>query len=69
MIKNMDNLIKGEMSILFRKNMSNQTDKIYFICRTCGKETWMIKDTVIYPITLDELFCDDCFPIEEVEKP
>ena len=39
--------------------------KINFVCSVCATETWMQIDLDTYVMTTKDLFCDDCYPLEE----
>ena len=53
-------------NILFRlQEVSNQ--KIKFVCSKCGKESWFIVDLNTYVVSITDLICDDCNPVDEDE--
>ena len=39
--------------------------KIKFKCMKCGSESWFDVDLETYVITIADLVCDDCNPVEE----
>lgn len=42
-------------------------DKINFKCSKCGKVSWMKVNIETYIVTLEDLLCDECNPVEEDE--
>lgn len=39
--------------------------KINFKCSKCGKESWFKVNEATYIVTVLDLICDDCYPVEE----
>lgn len=42
-------------------------DKVKFICSKCGKESWFKVNLETYVISVTDLLCDDCNPVDEDE--
>ena len=43
------------------------SDKVNFKCSKCGKISWMIIDLETYIVSISDIICDDCNPVEEDE--
>lgn len=41
--------------------------KINFICSKCGEQTWFKVNEETYVVSVSDLICDDCNPVEEGE--
>ncbi|GAH74978.1 unnamed protein product [marine sediment metagenome] len=41
--------------------------KINFKCSKCGKESWFKVNLETYIVSVSDLVCDDCNPVEEEE--
>lgn len=42
--------------------------KINFKCSKCGKQSWFKVNEETYVVTVDDLICDDCNPINEEDE-
>lgn len=40
-------------------------EKIKFKCNKCGIESWMEVNLETYIVSITDLVCDDCIPVEE----
>lgn len=43
------------------------SDKIIFKCSKCGKVSWMKVNLETYIVSITDLICDGCNPVEEDE--
>jgi len=41
--------------------------KIMFKCSKCGKQSWFEVNLETYIVSVNDLICDDCNPVEEGE--
>lgn len=40
--------------------------KINFVCSKCGNQSWFQVHLDTYIVSIDDLVCDDCNPVEAV---
>ena len=51
-------------NIIFRAKDST-FQKVNFKCSVCGSDSWMEVDLSTYVVSITDLVCDDCNPVEE----
>lgn len=52
-------------NILFRLKENKESGKVKFICSKCQKESWFQVDLNTYVVSISDLVCDDCNPVED----
>ncbi len=52
-------------NILFRLKDNKASGKVNFICSKCGQNSWFEVDLETYIVSISDLVCDDCNPVEE----
>ena len=54
-------------NIIFRSKEETSFQKVNFTCSVCGKDSWMEVNLSTYVVSITDLVCDDCNPVEEDE--
>lgn len=52
-------------NIIFRSKIMTPFPRINFKCSVCGKTSWMKVNLATYIVSITDLICDDCNPVED----
>jgi len=55
-------------NILFRLTENKNFSKVNFICSKCGQKSWFDVNLKTFIVSVSDLVCDDCNPVEEDEE-